>query len=212
MFDDAASALWSVLTGIDDAVTAFERIAARYDVDEPRFHTDLEAFARRCVAEGLLEHAGSSERVPAADGAVASPSARARAVVPRTLRALTSLVATQRALARDGFARTYDRYALLPAAADAVPLREALSAFGRAENFFVARRAPDDCLARSLALYRFLRSAGVCAVHVIGVRRFPFAAHAWVECDGAEVLATTSCGFTQLARIGDPPQAPAAAS
>jgi hypothetical protein len=118
---------------------------------------------------------------------------------------LICLINTQRALARHGFRTTYERYALLPVGSDAPALGVALSAFIRAENFFVARRAPDDCLARSLALYRFLRSANVFAEHVIGVRRFPFAAHAWVECDGAPVLDDQFHSFTPLARIGNPP-------
>ena len=44
-----------------------------------------------------------------------------------------------------------------------------------------------DCLPRSLAIYILLRRQGVPATLRIGVKRFPFAAHAWVECLG-EVL------------------------
>ena len=44
-----------------------------------------------------------------------------------------------------------------------------------------------DCLPRSLAIYVLLRRQGVPATLRIGVKRFPFAAHAWVECLG-EVL------------------------
>ena len=80
-----------------------------------------------------------------------------------------------------------------------------MGAFGRAENFFVVRRAPDDCLVRSLSLYRFLREAGSRAEHVIGVRRFPFQAHAWVECAGEVLMDTRAPYFTPLARMGDAP-------
>ncbi|MCY4505336.1 MAG: lasso peptide biosynthesis B2 protein [Acidobacteria bacterium] len=41
-----------------------------------------------------------------------------------------------------------------------------------------------DCLPRSLAIYVLLRRQGVPATLRIGVKRFPFAAHAWVECLG----------------------------
>ena len=56
---------------------------------------------------------------------------------------------------------------------------------------------------RSLALYRFLRSAHVPAQHVIGVRRFPFTAHAWVECGGAALFEEHAGDYTPLARIGN---------
>jgi hypothetical protein len=63
-------------------------------------------------------------------------------------------------------------------------LTRAIAAFSRAENFFHLRRAPQDCLPRSLALFGFLRQLGLGAEHVIGVQLFPFLAHAWVEYRG----------------------------
>ena len=47
-----------------------------------------------------------------------------------------------------------------------------------------------DCLPRSLTLYLLLRRRGVPAALRIGVKRYPFGAHAWVECRG-EVLDDT---------------------
>ena len=47
-----------------------------------------------------------------------------------------------------------------------------------------------DCLPRSLTLYVLLRRRRVVATLHIGVKRFPFGAHAWVECQG-EVLDDT---------------------
>jgi len=67
---------------------------------------------------------------------------------------------------------------------DDASLAAAVRAFTRAEHFVVSRLGPDDCLPRSLALFVFLCRCGVPARHRIGVRRYPFAAHAWVE-DGA---------------------------
>lgn len=43
------------------------------------------------------------------------------------------------------------------------------------------------CLQRSAVLCRQLRQAGVGAVLVIGVQRFPFRSHAWVEVEGIPV-------------------------
>ena len=51
------------------------------------------------------------------------------------------------------------------------------------------RRGP-DCLPRSLTLYLLLRRRGIPATLHIGVKRYPFGAHAWVECMG-EVLDDT---------------------
>ncbi|MDQ6942135.1 MAG: lasso peptide biosynthesis B2 protein [Candidatus Eremiobacteraeota bacterium] len=199
VLDDVASALWSVLTGESDTAGTFDRIARDFDVDRNRFESDLAAFARRCVTERVLEPSGAAAALRSATPARV-PS---RGTRPTTLAALFCLIGTRRALGRDGFRKTYERYALLPASSRTRRLGAALPAFARAENFFVARRAPEDCLLRSLSLYRFLRSAGVPAEHLIGVRRFPFAAHAWVECDGSPVCDELARGFTPLARIGD---------
>lgn len=50
-----------------------------------------------------------------------------------------------------------------------------------------------DCLPRSTAIYVLLRARGVPATLHIGVKRFPFGAHAWVECLG-DVLDDSSNG------------------
>ncbi len=198
VLDDAASLLWALLTGDRAASAALER----YDLTEERLRADRAGFARRCLAEGLLEPAEAAEPAePAERERAPVPSRPARTAGPRTFVALRALIATQRELARAGFRATYERYAQLPAAA-AAPTGAVLASFVRAETFFVYRRAPDDCLARSLSLYRFLRAVGVPAEHVIGVHRFPFAAHAWVECGGAALLDDTAGSFTPLARIG----------
>jgi len=112
-----------------------------------------------------------------------------------------------RSLSVKGFARTYRDYACTPipeesAQADRL-LERALAAFRTAESFFLIKRAPTDCLPRSLALFRFLRSAGLAVEHRIGVRRFPFDAHAWVEHRGRVVLDNPArqSVYATLARI-----------
>lgn len=51
-----------------------------------------------------------------------------------------------------------------------------------ATRYYWRRRL--DCLPRSLTVYLLLQRRGVPATLHIGVKRYPFGAHAWVECDG----------------------------
>ena len=64
-------------------------------------------------------------------------------------------------------------------------LRRTLEAVRTASCYYHRRRL--NCLPRSLAMYVLLKRQGVPAILHIGVKRYPFAAHAWVECLG-EVL------------------------
>jgi hypothetical protein len=197
VLDEIASALWSVLIGRLDAGRAFEELSKTYDIDERRFHADLQSFSDTCVAESLLVPVDDGLPLAEAPSRVAAPRGRSGMIG-----ALACLIRTRYALAREGFRATYDRYAALPAGTGSASLAAAVAAFVRAESMFVARRAPDDCLFRSLATYRFLRSLGLPAEHVIGVRRLPFQAHAWVECDGVPVLDDRAPPFKPIARIG----------
>ncbi len=203
VLDDVASAMWSALVEDTDLPGACAGLAERYEVGHDRIAADLAAFARRCLDEGLLAPVGS-EHASSPPGAVP----RAFGGLPLTARALLSLIATRRALKRDGFRATYERYSRFPRVSRRCGANALLPAFVRAENVFVARRAPDDCLARSLSLFRYLRSHDVPAEHVIGVRRVPFGAHAWVECDGEPALETRSPAFKPIARIGHAPAEP----
>jgi hypothetical protein len=105
-----------------------------------------------------------------------------------------SLACTAWSLRTRGFAATYESYARFGCTplglAEQVSRRErGAAAFLAAENLLWRRRAPEDCLPRSLALYRFMRGIGVPAIHRIGGRRVPtFAMHAWVEHCGVVVL------------------------
>jgi hypothetical protein len=89
---------------------------------------------------------------------------------------------------------------------DAAAFASTMRAFLRAEHFVVSRLGPDDCLPRSLALFALLARCGVPARHRIGVRRYPFAAHAWVEdCNGFALALDRSeqiAEFTPIATIG----------
>jgi hypothetical protein len=203
ILDDVASVFWSVLIGESNASATMASLAQTYDVDDSQLSVDLAAFAEQCVSKGLLARADS---LPSPSSlTVPAPPPRNRRTRPGTIRALLSLIATRNSLARHGFRTTYERYARLPAGPAECAPDAALLMFSRAENFFIARRAPGDCLVRSLSLYRFLRSVNIPAEHVIGVRRFAFSAHAWVEYQGSPLLDDRARTFTPLSRIGTPP-------
>ena len=61
-------------------------------------------------------------------------------------------------------------------------VRRTLGAVRRATRYYYRPRL--DCLPRALAIFVLLRSQGVPATLHIGVKRYPFGAHAWVECQG----------------------------
>lgn len=102
------------------------------------------------------------------------------------------LATTSFSLRHHGFSKTYLRCEGKPARPVpnlATALDEALDAFRIAENFIVLRGAPNDCLPRSLALFRFLLAGGVPARHRIGGIRFPgYRMHAWVDVDSRVLL------------------------
>lgn len=200
VLDRVATAMWHALTTVADTAMQLAELERRFEAPADRLEADLAAFARDCCDRGFLGTAPSVEEGPASVG-----RHRSGALV---LRAWLALFATTRALARRDFPDTYRRYARLPRPAAGAEgpeerVARALRAFSRAENFFLIRSAPRDCLPRSLALYRFLLSVGVPAEHCIGVRRFPFEAHAWVECRGRVVHDSRGYtgGFTELARL-----------
>ena len=64
-------------------------------------------------------------------------------------------------------------------------VRRVLAAVRTATRYYYRRRL--DCLPRALTTYVLLRRRGVSATLHIGVKRYPFGGHAWVECLG-EVL------------------------
>jgi hypothetical protein len=103
-----------------------------------------------------------------------------------------------------GFARAY-RWAQargVARIAGGADLAVARREFARAEQFAVSRLGLEDCVPRSLALFVFLGGAGFSVRHCIGVRRYPFLAHAWVEHEGVDLLGSGTSGrFTPIATI-----------
>jgi hypothetical protein len=171
VLDPAATALWRNIVSDHDSN------------DDPAM---LDRFTSECVSRGFLTTAPKSGN-PCYD--------RSRRAVPGPLmvKAWITLASTAFSLRYLGLRRTYG--ALLRTSyheqtpADPVLLKRAVAAFEHAENAFRFSRAPEDCLPRSLALYRYLRSLRLPAVHVIGARRVPiFLFHAWVEVGGTVIL------------------------
>jgi hypothetical protein len=199
VLDDVASAFWSVLVGEKDSAVALEEIARIYAISPAEAQIELNEFCQRCLSEGILTRATGAVSLIPSKG-LSPPRALPGGKVS-VLRAWLCLIATRRALVRDGFRRTYERYSLMRAGTDSASLDLALRAFVSAENAFFSRNAPDDCLVRSLSLYRFLCGAALPVQHVIGVLRSPFMAHAWVEQYGKPLLAQDAGSFTPLAVI-----------
>lgn len=201
MLDPVARSMWDALLAAEDDTDAVSSLERRYAVDRPRLTADLEAFRHRCIEDGFLTGNG-----PPSSVAPTLPARRARRRWLVT-RAWWCLFRTALSLSHRGLLRTYGDYSRWPVShtghVDEQLLDRALAAFAQAENLFLMKRAPNDCLPRSLALFRFLRLAGVPAEHCVGVRQFPFLAHAWVECDGRVVQDNPShqLTLTTLARI-----------
>jgi len=199
VLDHVATAMWQVLLSAESS----QRVAIlqrRFNVPGERLEADLGSFARSCIERGFLQY-----ETPAVPERGTQRSTRRSLLA---LRAWWSLVSTSRALSARGFASTYLSYSQIskPRAAEGSCedlVKHAELAFVRAEHLFVMRSAPQDCLPRSLALYQFLLSVGVPADHCIGVQRYPFKAHAWVEsgnrvlCDSADFVRL----FAELARM-----------
>jgi hypothetical protein len=150
----------------------------------------FDAFVRECTRRGFLVE--SDEPASEASFPMTTIADGALRALPARLAAWVCMVATWRSLRISGFAQTYRRYCRIEGATPEglqAALPPALAGFLHAENFFWYRGAPRDCLPRSLALFRYLRTRGFPAVHKIGGRRVPsFFMHAWVEVFAAPVL------------------------
>jgi hypothetical protein len=194
VLDEVASSMWAELIVADSVAEAARRVAERWDEDPARVEGDVREFVDDCRERGWLRDAAA---LPGRDSRLARG--------PRIAGAARALAATRWSLRRHGLRATYERCAALPAGRDARGLDAAAAAFRGAESAFLSRRGPDDCLVRSLALFRFLRERGIAADHVIGVERVPFTAHAWVESGGAPVLEFRRRLdlFTPLARLSN---------
>lgn len=206
ILDEVATTMWRLLVERGERAAVLAELSARYDADPALLARDLDALIARLIEGGF--GAWGTARAPVPASVPAAQEARGRARRPSALRAWWWLARTVLRLRREGFAAAYRHSAALAPGAGAPPalgalLDDGLRAFARAENLFLIRRAPNDCFPRSIALFGFLRELGVPVEHHIGVDRFPFRAHAWVEYAG-RVLADHAGQrqtFTTIARI-----------
>jgi len=180
VLDEIATAMWQQLLLSPDE-RDIQTIAQKFSAAISVVATDMAGFASEQMTARRLCPVRASEPARGAPTPYRWPSV-ARAWWERT-RAERDL--------RSGFAAAYHDRTNPPAArvnADACdPADRVVAKFAAAENFYPSRKAPLDCLPRSLALVRFLRTAGWAAEHVIGVAMYPFQAHAWVELSGKPI-------------------------
>jgi hypothetical protein len=192
ILDERASVIWNemILAGgnLNDAMVG---VQTRLPGDVDRVQRNFQSFVSQCTHLGFL----SAQQRPLTDHRSRFASGRPLSSwLP--LRACWSLLLTGASLKFRGFRRTYED---LDTSAGRSPLvdsdsllMEASQAFLWAENLVQFRKAPNDCVPRSLALFRFLWGIGLPVVHRIGGRRFPiFTMHAWVEYDGKAILDET---------------------
>lgn len=121
-----------------------------------------------------------------------SPSTVDSLSLLESLRALITFVWIDVGFRWVGFDRTYrwlsraTRARTRPAEEISVEeAREAFRAVQQATRFYYRRRL--DCLPKALTTFRLLRLRGIPAELCLGVRKYPFSGHAWVEC-GGEIL------------------------
>jgi hypothetical protein len=189
ILDEQASTIWKGIVdaggNISDAMNGMRnRLPGPQDTVE----LHLNSFVSQCIDREFL----SPIRLAATEQRCPIGPRRSRSSALRW-RACCSLALTGILLKVRGFRRTYESFGtqLDPSpSVDSEPLlSKAAQAFLWAENLVQFGSAPDDCLPRSLALFRFLRAVGLPVVHRIGGRRFPtFTMHAWVEHDGKAIL------------------------
>ena len=107
-----------------------------------------------------------------------------------TARALFLFVLISLGLYFFGFNRVYKAFARwtrtlkrrVPEAQEQEVLDRTLSSVVTATRLYYRRRK--DCLPKSLTIYYLVRKQGIDANLCIGVKKFPFAGHAWVEYGG----------------------------
>jgi hypothetical protein len=181
IFDEAATFLWDVICStppLEHAITAF---AHKFGISPIQAGHDLKTFVDDCISRRLITRAEPTIRECTGE------SLRKPMTI---LNAWLCLRRTRNSLRERGFAKTYWEHMNLKFGGTHLScdidakLRDCLQRFRYAENGFCVRNADIDCLPRSLALHRYLLAGGVKVDHCIGVRRFPFGAHAWVRVNG----------------------------
>lgn len=201
VLDDSATAIWEILTDDLDVDDCIAQWTCDFEVTNDEIMRTIDAFRTECLNVGWLSSKTltSQDQLVRRTGSFRSLGRR----LPARVVAFLALASTALSLRFKGFSKTYGcrREVFIASPTSLPPLQLIAQAFLEVENFFFLKRAPNDCLVRSLALFRYLCWRGVPATHVIGIRRVPFAAHAWVEAAGEAVLEPSPQGFSTLATL-----------
>ena len=161
--------------------------------------------ASALIRRGLLVGSGelgSSVRPTRCAAATREAAAfrRAQSGFLARLRAVLAMLSVSVTLRAFGLAATIRRFSPQRATKGMSPLdvgryQEVLSAFQWVDRLFDQNRA---CLTRSLALRHILIAHGLCPTLVIGVKLYPFSAHAWLQ--DQELLVNDSMDRVQVYR------------
>lgn len=182
--------LWRELAAGASADVAARALATDHALDPGTARDVVERQLEAWRAEDLLRTAAPGLPVPRVGASIGALDDAAVTATPLRLAAVAAIawsaVWVTASLATRGPAPTVAALQALPVeSADprrAIPLRRAQIWLRR---WFHQGR--DDCWPRSLVLARALRRAGIDAQVCVGVRKFPFLAHAWVEVGGTAV-------------------------
>lgn len=182
VLDGLATEIWLYL--LDDRARTLINIQSQFGINEADLIVEIDRFRDECLHRRFL-----SKNKPDFH-----PVKRRAKFFYKMLglRAWAALIRSQWLLERRGFHRAFEMIQMLakPAAesTSSIDPQAARSIFLKAESAYWLKRQPEDCLPRSIALYTFLLQVGLSAEFIIGVCRYPFQAHAWVEVDGIPVI------------------------
>ncbi|HYG61716.1 MAG TPA: lasso peptide biosynthesis B2 protein [Thermoanaerobaculia bacterium] len=189
--------LWESMAAGASRSVLVQRLAERFpEVPADRLGHDADALLSQLLAKGLLRPRtgpGDEKEAPAPrpvfqpvwkDGSALEAATASPFWVPI---AFLALLASDFILQVLGFSRFHGlvrRIPTRPAAASAARAQRIVRSVDRASAFYFKRAW---CLQRSAVTAGLLRLSGLPARLVIGARRVPFYAHAWVELDGRVV-------------------------
>nr|WP_181718619.1 lasso peptide biosynthesis B2 protein [Pedobacter sp.]QJS06272.1 Coenzyme PQQ synthesis protein D [Pedobacter sp.] len=185
ILDEVATFLWNLVCLNLTIKKAAIEFAEHFAIPEALAYRDLMEFINDCIYRRLLITYG--------DPIIPITPILIQSRRMTLLNAFLSLHRIKKSLRGQGFSETYRWHLRLQfsgsllKAPKADMISNALAMFKYAENGFRIGTSDIDCLPRSLALYSYLLAGGIRVDHCIGVRRFPFGAHAWVELCGAPI-------------------------
>jgi Transglutaminase-like superfamily/Coenzyme PQQ synthesis protein D (PqqD) len=172
---------------------AARQIATEYDVDPRAVCVDLRGLLRTLGERGLIQRGDDHPRRfglrRAAASLVSYPAVMIAALIssPR-LKALVLLAFARLSFALAGWARTMEAWqkhmvSPLDVSSTAHERQQLVDTIESAIRFSAHAWRAISCKERALGCWFMLRSAGVPARLVMGVRLSPFAAHCWCEVD-----------------------------